>query len=223
VDVRAGVLRKHGIRLRLREQPVRILLLLLEQPGQIVLREEIRLKLWPNDTIVEFDPAINTAIKKLRYALGDSAEEPRYIETVARRGYRFLGEVGVVDEPRPAPAAADTAALDRGDLKANPVSPYQVLDELGSGGMGVVFRARDPRLDREVALKFLPEEYNRHPELLERFRREAARRLHSTTQAFARITRLANTKASHSSRWNFWKGRPSRSVSPERPSGWPNC
>src|SRR5580700_11713657 len=89
LEVRSGELRKHGIRLQLREQPVRILLLLLEHPGELVVRTEIRDKLWPNETIVEFDPAINNAVRRLRDALGESAEKPRYIETVARRGYRF--------------------------------------------------------------------------------------------------------------------------------------
>src|SRR5689334_13351420 len=93
LHVRAGELRKNGIRIKLREQPVQILLLLLEHAGEVVLREEIRFRLWPNNTIVEFDHGINAAIQKLRVALGDSAEQPRYIETVARRGYRFVGEV----------------------------------------------------------------------------------------------------------------------------------
>ena len=93
LDARAGELRKHGIKIKLREQPVQILEMLLERPGEVVLREEIRLRLWPNNTIVEFDHGINAAIQKLRDALGDSAAEPRYVETVARRGYRFVAQV----------------------------------------------------------------------------------------------------------------------------------
>jgi len=93
LDVRSGELRKHGIRIKLREQPVQILLMLLESPGEVVLREEIRRRLWPNNTQVEFDHGINAAIQKLRDALGESADSPRYVETVARRGYRFLGAV----------------------------------------------------------------------------------------------------------------------------------
>lgn len=102
LDARAGELRKHGIRIKLREQPVRILAMLLEHPGEVVLREEIRTRLWPNNTIVEFDHGINAAIQKLRDALWDSASEPQYVETVARRGYRFLGQVEKVGEPQPA-------------------------------------------------------------------------------------------------------------------------
>jgi TolB-like protein len=93
LDLRAAELRKHGRRIRLQEQPFQILIELLEHPGQVVLREEIRKKLWPNDTVVEFDHSINAAVKRLRDSLQDSAEKPRYIETLARRGYRFIAPV----------------------------------------------------------------------------------------------------------------------------------
>ena len=86
LDVRAAELRKHGIKVRLHEQPFRILLMLLEHRGDVVLRDEIRQALWPNNTVVEFDHSINAAIQRLRDALGDSADRPRYVETVARRG-----------------------------------------------------------------------------------------------------------------------------------------
>src|SRR5437764_15298418 len=112
LDIRSGELRKHGIRLRLREQPFQILLMLLEHPGEVVLREEIRQKLWPNNTIVEFDHSINTAIKRIRDALAESADEPRYIETVASRGYRFLGAVEAVGAT--APNLLSTAPPDTG-------------------------------------------------------------------------------------------------------------
>src|ERR1700757_3269268 len=93
LDVRAAELNKNGRKILLQEQPFQILLMLLERPGDVVLREEIRQKLWPNDTVVEFAPSINAAIQRLREALGDSADEPRYVETVARRGYRLLEKV----------------------------------------------------------------------------------------------------------------------------------
>jgi eukaryotic-like serine/threonine-protein kinase len=177
LDVRAGELRKHGIRLRLREQPLQVLLLLLENPGEVVVRAKIRDRLWPNETVVEFDHGINAAVKNLREALGESAERPRYIETVARRGYRFLGEVEVVEAPSSEPASEPQAPtgpdLETDDLEGKPVSHYLVFDKLGSGGMGVVFRAKDIKLKRNVALKFLPEEYSKHPQPLERFQQEA--------------------------------------------------
>jgi eukaryotic-like serine/threonine-protein kinase len=112
LDARARELRKHGIKIKLNEQPARILLMLVEYPGEIVLREEIQRTLWPNNTIVEFDHGINVAIQKLRIALGESGDNPRYIETVARRGYRFLGEVQQPAEPqtKPAPEPAPPGA-----------------------------------------------------------------------------------------------------------------
>jgi eukaryotic-like serine/threonine-protein kinase len=93
VDLRSGELRKYGIRLKLQDQPFQVLALLLEHPGELVTREELQRKLWPADTFVDFDTSLNSAIKKLRDALGDSVEEPRYIETLARRGYRFIAAV----------------------------------------------------------------------------------------------------------------------------------
>ena len=93
LDVRAGELRKQGARIKLQEQPLRILEMLLAHPGQLVTREELRSKLWPSNSFVDFDHGLNKAINKLREALGDSAESPRFIETLSRRGYRFLGDL----------------------------------------------------------------------------------------------------------------------------------
>src|SRR3954470_10277729 len=93
IDERAGELRKQGIKVRLQEQPLQILQILLEQPGKVILREELRKRVWPSDTFVDFDHGINNAIKRLREALGDTAETPRFIETIPRRGYRFVGVI----------------------------------------------------------------------------------------------------------------------------------
>src|SRR5258707_10342778 len=97
LDLRAGELRKHGLRVRLQEQPFQVLTALLEHPGEVVTREEIQKKLWPADTFVDFDHGLNKTINKIREALGDSAESPRFVETVARRGYRFIADVAAVD------------------------------------------------------------------------------------------------------------------------------
>ncbi|MCP5119408.1 MAG: tetratricopeptide repeat protein [bacterium] len=102
VSLHTGELRKHGLKVRLQDLPFRILALLLEHPGEMVTREELREKLWSADTFVEFEHSVNTAISRLRTALGDSAEMPRYIETLPRRGYRFIGTVKVVEESVPA-------------------------------------------------------------------------------------------------------------------------
>ena len=93
LDVRARELRKHGLRIRLQDQSFQILLMLLERPGEVVRREELRQKLWSPDTFVDFDHGLNKSVQKLRDALGDSAESPRFIETIPRVGYRFLAPV----------------------------------------------------------------------------------------------------------------------------------
>ena len=93
VDLKAGDLRRSGLKVKLQEQPLLVLAALLERPGEIVTREELSSKLWPADTFVDFDHSLNAAIKRLRDALGESAESPIFIETLARRGYRFIAPV----------------------------------------------------------------------------------------------------------------------------------
>jgi TolB-like protein/DNA-binding winged helix-turn-helix (wHTH) protein/Flp pilus assembly protein TadD len=107
VDLLAGELHKHGLKVRLQEQPFQVLAILLEHAGKVVTREELQKKLWPADTFVDFDHGLNKAINKIRDALGDSADSPRFVETIARRGYRFLAEVKEVKSdaalvPKPA-------------------------------------------------------------------------------------------------------------------------
>jgi DNA-binding winged helix-turn-helix (wHTH) protein len=107
LDLRRGELRKEGRRIRLQEQPFQILQMLLESPGEVVSREEIRKRLWPDETVVEFDHSINAAVRRLRDALRDSADNPRYIKTIARQGYCFIGEAenGDHSTPQPEPVA----------------------------------------------------------------------------------------------------------------------
>src|SRR6202166_1423264 len=93
VDLRSGELRKQGLRIKLQEQPFHVLTVLLQRPGEVVTREDLRNQNWPADTFVDFDNSLNTAINKLREALGDSADSPRFIETLPRRGYRFIAPV----------------------------------------------------------------------------------------------------------------------------------
>lgn len=93
LDLSAGELRKNGVKLRLQEQPLQVLATLLEHAGNVVTREELRQKLWPSDTFVDFDHSLNTAVNKVREVIGDSASSPRYVETLARRGYRFIAPV----------------------------------------------------------------------------------------------------------------------------------
>src|SRR6266571_1766970 len=113
VDLRAGELTKRGLRVRLQEQPFQVLAMLLEKPRELVTREELCEKLW-SQTVVDFDHGLNKAINKIREALGDSAENPRFVETVARRGYRFLADVQAIDTPSRQPEAAPDIAGDAG-------------------------------------------------------------------------------------------------------------
>jgi DNA-binding winged helix-turn-helix (wHTH) protein/Flp pilus assembly protein TadD len=110
VDVRSGELRKQGVRIKLQEQPFHVLTVLLQRPGEVVTREELRNQNWPADTFVDFDNSLNTAINKLREALGDSADNPRFIETLPRRGYRFVAQVTGVDGTARGTATGASAA-----------------------------------------------------------------------------------------------------------------
>ncbi len=114
LDLSAGELRKSGVKLRLQGQPFQVLALLLERAGEVVTREALQQKLWPSDTFVDFDHSLNTAINKVREALGDSAASPRYVETLARRGYRFIAPV---QAPVQADAPTDTPSSDRSSEK----------------------------------------------------------------------------------------------------------
>ncbi len=105
IDVVSGELRRQGLKIRLQDQPFRLLVLLLDHAGDVVTREKVRETLWPGDTYVDFDHSLNTAVRKLREALGDSADSPRYVETIARRGYRFIAPVA----PLPAARGAHSA------------------------------------------------------------------------------------------------------------------
>src|SRR5580658_1353593 len=97
VDLRSGEVRRNGDRIQLQERPFQVLAALVERPGEVVTREELQKKLWPTDTFVDFEHSINTAVKKLREALGDDAENPTYIQTLPRRGYRLIAPVEIVE------------------------------------------------------------------------------------------------------------------------------
>src|SRR5437867_3153948 len=99
VDLRAGELRKQGTRIRLQQQPFRVLALLLEHSGEVVTREELRRAIWPTTAFGSFDEGLDAAIYKLRSALGDSAENPRFVETLPRRGYRFIADAVAAPQP----------------------------------------------------------------------------------------------------------------------------
>src|SRR5271154_4723335 len=148
LDLRSGELWEldelAGSRKLLQEQPFRVLRMLIEREGEVVGREEIKAKLWPNDTEVDFDHSINAAVAALRRALGDSADKPKYVETVARRGYRLIVRAellptdtedlagGRIPEGTPEP---DAKGYFSGGLDGKRVSHYRVIGPLGGGGM----------------------------------------------------------------------------------------
>jgi len=98
VDLQSGELWKAGRKIKLQSQPFKVLVTLLEHPGEVVSREDLQLSVWGKDTVVDFDHSLGTAINKIREALGDSADNPRFVETLARRGYRFIAPVKVLSE-----------------------------------------------------------------------------------------------------------------------------
>jgi len=115
-DLLSGELRKSGIRLKIQDRPFQILAILLEQPGQMVTREQLQKRLWAEDTFVDFEHGLNTAINKLRQALSDVADNPRFIETLPKRGYRFIAPVS---------GALDSGVTNERVVTAQPASPAE--------------------------------------------------------------------------------------------------
>src|SRR5260370_21999666 len=152
--------RPAGAKVLLQEQPFQVLRLLIEHAGEIVTRQEIKGKLWPNDTVVDFDHGINGAIATLRRLLGDSAGEPRYIDTVARRGYRLLvstiwleaaAELPVAQPPDRVAEAHATSRPGLGSLIGKKGSHYRLLEVIGGGGMGMAYKASTLKPCRPIA------------------------------------------------------------------------
>src|SRR5437660_628560 len=141
VDLRAGELRKQGVRIKLQEQPFHVLTLLLQRPGEVITREELRSELWQSETFVDFDNSLNTSINKLREALGDSAENPRFIETLPRRGYRFIAPVSSTNGNEAYARAGPVRPTHRWKV---PLLLVALLAALVAGGL--IWRGRRGRL-----------------------------------------------------------------------------
>ena len=139
LDLRAGELFKNGKKIKIQEQPVQILAMLLERPGEVVTREELRERLWSEDTFVDFEHSLNTAIKKLRLALNDDPEKPRFIETLRRRGYRFAAALAESADSRGASCAPATA---KPAAKAGTKGAAQVAAKAATDLVGQVFALR---------------------------------------------------------------------------------
>jgi eukaryotic-like serine/threonine-protein kinase len=154
LDTRSGELRKAGSRVKLQDQPLKVLTALLEQPGEVVTREELKRRIWPEDSFGDFDHAVNVAVAKLRTALGDSADVPRFVETLPRRGYRFIFPV---TPPREAESGAASVAA---ETKLEPVKKSSrlrwsatatiVVFGLAVGGWWVRSRKAHPLTDKDT-------------------------------------------------------------------------
>ena len=165
LDVRAGELRKGGIKLRLQGQPIQVLATLLGRPGELVTREELRAQIWPAETFVDFDHGLHNAISRIREVLGDSTDNPRFIETLPRRGYRFKGSVetaGLKEPPAQAPAPVEVQPAEESPVAAVPqkrrafVMPVVVLIGVVAGALALVLtvsrRAASVPVVRSIAV-----------------------------------------------------------------------
>jgi eukaryotic-like serine/threonine-protein kinase len=171
LDARAYELRRSGEPLKLERIPMELLLLLVEQRGQLVTRDQILARIWGQNVFIEADNSINAAIRKIRQVLKDDPEHPRFVQTITGKGYRFIAPVEVGTGTSSKSASPETAPAET--LIGKKVSHYRVLRLLGGGGMGVIYEAEDLKLGRRVAMKFLPAELATDSMAFDRLQREA--------------------------------------------------
>jgi serine/threonine protein kinase/tetratricopeptide (TPR) repeat protein len=173
LDLRSYELRRAGRVLKLERIPLELLLLLTEARGQLVTRDQIIERIWGKDVFLDTDNSINAAIRKIRQVLKDDPNEPHFVQTITGRGYRFIAPVVEVNPAGVLPAVAEEQTAQPKNLAGKKVSHYRILQLLGGGGMGIVYKAEDLKLGRRVAIKFLPAEMASDPKAFDRMEREA--------------------------------------------------
>jgi DNA-binding winged helix-turn-helix (wHTH) protein/TolB-like protein len=187
VDLRARELRKGGIRIRLQDQPFEILTVMLERPGEVVTREELRQRLWPAGTFVDFEHSLNAAVKRLRAALGDDANNPRFVETLPRRGYRFIAPVRAASSP-----AAGTPSP--GDFTPRP-GRWRSLAALAILGLctAILVAAswRTPAVDHRIRVAVVPFDNETGQDAYDRVARGVADATVARLATPERLTRLS--------------------------------